>query len=276
MEECWQPRSDRATGRARTAPLRPVFESSAACSIGWSYARRGRGRSSAGPCAGSSTARPRAGISARGAGSVDHLAPLAAALLHVKPAPERALEVGTGTGEGALLIAREFPQARVRGVDISEEMIRGAKRKVGLDPEGPDRLPGRRRGRPALRGRVLRPRRASQHAAVHRRGGARAAARRPGRSSPPAGAARRPSTRQRRRSMGVREARDRARRGRRGRGGHLLGRAASARPRIDSAMSPTGGTSCSSTRRPVAAAPATCCPSSREPSATRARRTGSS
>ena len=71
-----------------------------------------------------------------GAGSVDHLAPLAAALLHVKPAPERALEVGTGTGEGALLVAREFPQARVRGVDLSDEMIRSAKAKVGLDPEG--------------------------------------------------------------------------------------------------------------------------------------------
>lgn len=71
-----------------------------------------------------------------GAGSPEHLAPLAAALLHVKPAPERALEVGTGTGEGAFLIAREFPQASVRGVDISDEMIRAAKHKVGLDPEG--------------------------------------------------------------------------------------------------------------------------------------------
>jgi len=70
------------------------------------------------------------------AGSAHHLAPLAAALLHVKPAPERALEVGTGTGEGALLLAREFPQAGVRGVDFSEEMIRVAKQKVGLDPEG--------------------------------------------------------------------------------------------------------------------------------------------
>jgi ubiquinone/menaquinone biosynthesis C-methylase UbiE len=71
-----------------------------------------------------------------GAGSAEHLAALAGALLHVKPAPERALEVGTGTGEGALLIAREFPQARVRGVDISEPMIRAATAKVGLDPEG--------------------------------------------------------------------------------------------------------------------------------------------
>jgi ubiquinone/menaquinone biosynthesis C-methylase UbiE len=71
-----------------------------------------------------------------GAGSADHLAALAAALLDVRPAPERALEVGTGTGEGALLIAREFPQARVRGVDISEPMIEAATAKVGLDPEG--------------------------------------------------------------------------------------------------------------------------------------------
>ena len=71
-----------------------------------------------------------------GAGSPEHLAPLAAALLFVKPAPERALDVGAGTGEGTLLIAREFPQASVRGVDLSDEMIRAAEAKVGLDPEG--------------------------------------------------------------------------------------------------------------------------------------------
>jgi len=70
------------------------------------------------------------------AGSVNHLAALAAGLMHVTPAPERALDIGTGTGEAALLLAREFPQARVRGVDISGEMIGRAKAKVGLDPEG--------------------------------------------------------------------------------------------------------------------------------------------
>ena len=71
-----------------------------------------------------------------GAHSAAHLTALAAALMRIDPAPERALELGTGTGAGALLIAREFPSARVRGVDISEQMIRRARDRIGLDPEG--------------------------------------------------------------------------------------------------------------------------------------------
>jgi SAM-dependent methyltransferase len=71
-----------------------------------------------------------------GAGSPEHLAPLAAAALHVTNPPERILDVGTGTGEGALMLAREFPRASVRGIDISEEMVRSAQAKIGLDPEG--------------------------------------------------------------------------------------------------------------------------------------------
>ncbi len=71
-----------------------------------------------------------------GAGGVDHLAGLASAVLHVKPHPERILDLGTGTGEAALFLAREFMRASVRGVDISEAMIRSAQTKVGLDPEG--------------------------------------------------------------------------------------------------------------------------------------------
>jgi SAM-dependent methyltransferase len=66
----------------------------------------------------------------------EYLGPLAAALLHVRPEPERALDIGTGLGDGALLIAREFPHARVRGVDFSEEMVRRAQARIGLDPEG--------------------------------------------------------------------------------------------------------------------------------------------
>lgn len=68
--------------------------------------------------------------------SSEYLAALAAGLLHVTPAPERALDIGTGTGTAALLVAREFPQTRVRGVDISEQMVRRATARVGLDPEG--------------------------------------------------------------------------------------------------------------------------------------------
>lgn len=64
-----------------------------------------------------------------------HLAPLAVAVTKIDRRPERALDIGTGTGVAALFVAREFPYASIRGVDISEEMIRRAKAKVGLDPD---------------------------------------------------------------------------------------------------------------------------------------------
>lgn len=70
------------------------------------------------------------------AGGVDHLGALAAALMHVAADPERVLDIGAGTGEGSLFVTREFPRARVRGIDISAEMIDRARSKVGLDPEG--------------------------------------------------------------------------------------------------------------------------------------------
>jgi ubiquinone/menaquinone biosynthesis C-methylase UbiE len=63
------------------------------------------------------------------------LTPLATAVLEVGE-PERVLQVQCGDGEGALFLAREFPRARVRGVDRSERAIRGATGRVGLDPEG--------------------------------------------------------------------------------------------------------------------------------------------
>lgn len=68
-------------------------------------------------------------------GTPTHLEPLATAVLEEGPVPERILEVGCGTGEGALFLAREFPRASVRGIDISGEMIRRATRKIGLDPD---------------------------------------------------------------------------------------------------------------------------------------------
>jgi ubiquinone/menaquinone biosynthesis C-methylase UbiE len=51
-------------------------------------------------------------------------------------APERVLAIECGDGEPALFLSREFPSARVRGVDRSEQAIRRATERVGLDPEG--------------------------------------------------------------------------------------------------------------------------------------------
>ena len=70
-----------------------------------------------------------------GAGTATYLAPLAAATGKVETDPERVLDLGCGTGEGTLFLAREYPRASVRGVDVSEAMIERAQAKVGLDPE---------------------------------------------------------------------------------------------------------------------------------------------
>jgi ubiquinone/menaquinone biosynthesis C-methylase UbiE len=64
------------------------------------------------------------------------LTALAAAVLHVPVKPERVLEVECGHGDGVFFLAREYPAARVRGVDASAEEIEAAVARVGLDPEG--------------------------------------------------------------------------------------------------------------------------------------------
>ncbi len=66
---------------------------------------------------------------------VPSLTPLAAALLGVPP-PERALVLGSDVADAALLLAREFPSARVRGASRSQAAVRGAVERLGLDPEG--------------------------------------------------------------------------------------------------------------------------------------------
>lgn len=64
------------------------------------------------------------------------LTPLAAAVLRVAPAPERVLEIECGEGEASLFLAREFPAARVRGIDSAAANVHAATARVGLDPEG--------------------------------------------------------------------------------------------------------------------------------------------
>lgn len=110
-------------------------------------------------------------------GGPDPIIPLATAVLHAGvEEPERVLEIGCGEGDGTLFLAREFPRARVRGVDPSAERIAAATARVGLDPEGrvafkvgvPRSLPfpdahfdlvAQSAGRPAIAeaARVLRP-----------------------------------------------------------------------------------------------------------------------
>jgi len=67
--------------------------------------------------------------------SVLPLMSLASALLNV-PIPERALVIGSAQGEPVFLLAREFPSARIRGLDPSLARVREATSRVGLDPEG--------------------------------------------------------------------------------------------------------------------------------------------
>lgn len=66
------------------------------------------------------------------------LAPLAAALERLDAPPARVLDVGTGTGKAARLVADRFPQAEVLGVDLAPAMVEQARRL--LPPELPARV----------------------------------------------------------------------------------------------------------------------------------------
>lgn len=57
-------------------------------------------------------------------------APFEAALSVVELPPRRALDLGTGTGAGALLVAKRFPEAEVVGVDLAPEMVDRARQNV--------------------------------------------------------------------------------------------------------------------------------------------------
>jgi SAM-dependent methyltransferase len=67
--------------------------------------------------------------------AADALAPLAAALERVDTV-ERALDVGTGTGKAARLLAERYPSAEVVGVDLSPAMIAAASELVPPELSG--------------------------------------------------------------------------------------------------------------------------------------------
>jgi ubiquinone/menaquinone biosynthesis C-methylase UbiE len=68
--------------------------------------------------------------------SQDALAPLAAALQQLERPPRRALDLGTGTGKAAQLVAGRFPEAEVVGVDLSPAMVEQAGRLLPADLAG--------------------------------------------------------------------------------------------------------------------------------------------
>ena len=59
--------------------------------------------------------------------SHDTFLPYETALASVAPAPKRALDLGTGTGFGAFVVARRFPEAEVVGADLSDRMLEQAR-----------------------------------------------------------------------------------------------------------------------------------------------------
>jgi ubiquinone/menaquinone biosynthesis C-methylase UbiE len=58
----------------------------------------------------------------------DTFAPYEAALARIPAPVERALDVGTGTGAGARVIAKRIPDAEVVGVDVAPGMLAEARR----------------------------------------------------------------------------------------------------------------------------------------------------
>lgn len=66
----------------------------------------------------------------------EHLAPLTAAFDHIDRKPRRIIDLGTGTGAAALLLARRFTDAEVVGVDISKAMIEAARAKLPQELAG--------------------------------------------------------------------------------------------------------------------------------------------
>jgi SAM-dependent methyltransferase len=63
-------------------------------------------------------------------GTSRRLAGIDSALELVPEPPGRVLDVGTGTGDAALAIARRWPDAEVVGVDLSLRMVEEARRKT--------------------------------------------------------------------------------------------------------------------------------------------------
>jgi ubiquinone/menaquinone biosynthesis C-methylase UbiE len=81
--------------------------------------------------------------------STDAFAPLQVALDSLDTPPKRALDLGTGTGRAAFLLARRYPDAEVVGVDLAPAMLAEARKltppelasRVSFEQADAERLP---------------------------------------------------------------------------------------------------------------------------------------
>jgi ubiquinone/menaquinone biosynthesis C-methylase UbiE len=81
--------------------------------------------------------------------SGDAFAPLEAALDSIERAPGRILDLGTGTGRAAFLLAQRYPEAKVVGVDLAPAMLAEARKltppelasRVRFEEADAERLP---------------------------------------------------------------------------------------------------------------------------------------
>jgi ubiquinone/menaquinone biosynthesis C-methylase UbiE len=81
--------------------------------------------------------------------SAEAFAPIEAALDSLELTPARVLDLGTGTGRAAFLLARRYPEAEVVGVDLAEDMLAEARRltpselagRVRFEEADAERLP---------------------------------------------------------------------------------------------------------------------------------------
>ncbi|HEY7149384.1 MAG TPA: class I SAM-dependent methyltransferase [Gaiellaceae bacterium] len=70
--------------------------------------------------------------------AADAFRPIEVALDSIDLKPKRVLDLGTGTGRAAFLLARRYPEAEVVGVDLAADMITEARRLT--PPELADRV----------------------------------------------------------------------------------------------------------------------------------------
>jgi ubiquinone/menaquinone biosynthesis C-methylase UbiE len=68
--------------------------------------------------------------------SGDAFAPLEEALAGLPQPPARVLDLGTGSGLAAFVVARRFPEAEITGADVSEQMIEVARQNTPAELAG--------------------------------------------------------------------------------------------------------------------------------------------